>query len=382
MSGLRGSAAVVGIGQAGLGEMPGHSALDILALSAEAALDDCGLTLADVDGLFTASSFHSMPTVSVAEYLGIVPRYSDGSNIGGASFVAYLQTAALALQGGLCEVALIAYGSNQRTAGGKLVSMTEPQPYERQYDLRYPIDAYALVAARHMHEFGTTREDLAAVAVAARDWARRNPEAFRRGPLSVAEVLGARMVSDPLGVLDCCLVTDGGGAAVMVRADRARDFPQPPAYFLGGATELSHRSIAAMPDLTTTAAKRSGAAAYAMAGLGPADVDVAQLYDAFTINTILFLEDLGFCCKGEGGRFVQDSGIAPGGRLAVNTNGGGLSCVHPGMYGIFLIVEAVRQLRGACGERQVVGTEVALVHGNGGAFSSQVTALLGTEATL
>ena len=382
MSGLRGSAAVIGIGQAGLGEMPGHSALDILGLSAEAALADCGLKLSDVDGLFAATSFHCMPTVSVAEYLGIHPRFSDGSMIGGASFVAYLQTAAMALQAGLCEVALIAYGSNQRTAGGKLVSMTEPQPYERQYGLRYPIDAYALVTARHMHEFGTTREDLAAVAVAARDWARLNTEAFRRGPLSVADVLGARMVSDPLGVLDCCLVTDGGGAAVMVRVERARDFPQPPAYFLGGATELSHRSIAAMPDLTRTAATRSGAAAYAMAGLGPADVDVVELYDAFTINTILFLEDLGFCPKGEGGRFVQDGAIAPGGRLAVNTNGGGLSCVHPGMYGIFLIVEAVRQLRGACGARQVAGADVALVHGNGGAFSTQVSAILGTEAVL
>ncbi len=382
MSGLRGAAAIIGVGQAGLGEMPGHSALDILGLSVSAALEDAGLTLADVDGLFTASSFHSMPSVSVAEYLGIAPRFSDGSMIGGSSFVAHLQLATMALMTGQCEVALICYGSNQRSAGGKLVSMTEPQPYERPYGLRYPIDAYALVAARHMHEYGTTRDDLAEIAVAARKWAQLNPEAWKRDPLSREDVLSARMISDPLSVLDCCLVTDGGGAVIMVRADRALDFPQKPAFFLGGATALSHRSIAQMADMTTTAAVQSGKAAYAMAGMTPQDVDVLALYDAFTINTLLFLEDLGFCPKGEGGRFVQGGGIAPGGRLAVNTNGGGLSCVHPGMYGIFLIIEAVRQLRGSCGARQIEGADVALVHGNGGAFSTQVTALLGSEATL
>ncbi|MCC5987042.1 MAG: thiolase [Pararhodobacter sp.] len=280
MSSLRGSAAVVGAGLAGLGEAPGFSALEILGLSVDAALEECGLGLGDVDGLFTASSFHSMPTVSVAEFLGIFPRFSDGSMIGGSSFVAQLQLAAMALDARLCEVALIAYGSNQRTAGGKLVSMTEPQPYERAYRLRYPIDAYALVAARHMHEFGTTRADLAAVAVAARDWAQLNPDAFRRDPLSLEDVLSARMVSDPLGVLDCCLVTDGGGAVVMVRAERARDFPRPPAYFLGGATELSHRSIAEMPDLTTTAAVRSGAAANVFCADG--DLAATWHYDGFS----------------------------------------------------------------------------------------------------
>jgi acetyl-CoA acetyltransferase len=222
---------------------------------------------------------------------------------------------------------------------------------------------------------------LAEVAVAARRWAQLNPEAYSRDPLSIDEVLSARRVSDPLTVRDCCLVTDGAGAFVMTRADRARDLPQPPAYILGSATAVWNRQISAMESLTTTAARQSGALAFEMAGYRPADIDVAQLYDAFTINTILFLEDLGFCAKGEGGAFVRGGGIAPGGRLPVNTNGGGLSCVHPGMYGVFLVIEAARQLRGQAGERQVRDARLALAHGNGGTLSSQSTVILGAEGT-
>lgn len=383
MSGdLRGKTAVIGVGQAGLGEAPGFSPLEIMAGAVRAALDDAGLELGDVDGLFTASSSHAMPSLSVAEYLGIEPRFSNGSMIGGSSFVAHALNAAMALDAGLCDVALICYGSNQRTAGGRLVTMSEPQPYEAIYKPRYPISAYALAAARHMHDYGTTREQLAEVAVAARGWARLNPEAFARDPLTIEDVLGARMISDPLTKLDCCLVTDGGGALIMTRADRAKDGAKPPAYLLGGGIAHFHRQISQMPDLTVSAASASGPLAYEMAGIEVKDVDVAELYDAFTINTILFLEDLGFCRKGEGGAFVADGGIAPGGRLPVNTNGGGLSCVHPGMYGIYTVIEAVRQLRGEGGERQVEGAEIALAHGNGGVLSSQVTSLFGTEATL
>jgi acetyl-CoA acetyltransferase len=233
-----------------------------------------------------------------------------------------------------------------------------------------------------MYEFGTTRAHLAEVAVAARAWARHNPEAFERGPLTLADVLSARMVSDPLTVRDCCLVTDGAAAIVMVRTDRARDLPQAPVYLLGAATEHWHRQIASMPDLTTTAASVSGPRALAMAGLAPNEIDVVELYDAFTITTLLFLEDLGFCPKGEAGRFVEGGGIAPGGRLAVNTNGGGLSCVHPGMYGLFLIIEAVRQLRGTAPGLQLPGAATALVHANGGTLSSQSTLVLGTGGAL
>lgn len=380
--GLRGRAAVVGIGAAGAGEAPGRTATELMAQAALAAVADAGLRLADIDGIFAATSTHAFPTLSVAEYLGLRPRYFDGTNVGGASFEAHLVSAALALDAGLCDAALICYGSNQRSAGGRLVSMSEPQPHEAPYKPRLPVTAYALAASRHMHQFGTTREQLAEVAVAARGWANLNPAAFARGPLGVADVLGSRMVSDPLSALDCCLVTDGGGACVLVRADRAADAPHPPAYLLGAAGAGWHRAISSMPDLVVTAASESGPRAYAMAGLTHKDVGLAMLYDAFTINTILFLEDLGFCPKGEGGRFVEGGAIAPGGRLAVNTNGGGLSCVHPGMYGMFLILEAVAQLRGQAGERQVPGLDVALVHGNGGTLSSQCTALLGTRAAL
>ncbi len=379
---LRGKVAVVGTGTAGMGEAPGRSAIELLAEAALAALDDAGLTLAEVDGLFTATSVHAFPTLSVGEYLGIRPRFFDGTNVGGSSFEAHLLHAAIALEAGFCDVALIAYGSNQRTAGGKFVSFSEPYPWEAPYKPRVPLTAYALAASRHMHVYGTTREMLAEVAVAARAWANLNPQAFAKGPLRVEDVLASRMVSDPLTVLDCCLVTDGAAACVLTRADRAKDLRKPPIYYLGAAGAQWHRAISSMPDLTITAAAESGPRALAHAGVSISEVNLAMLYDAFTINTILFLEDLGFCPKGEGGRFVQGGAIAPGGRLAVNTNGGGLSCVHPGMYGMFLIVEAVTQLRGEAGERQIRPCDVALVHGNGGTLSSQVTAVLGSARTL
>jgi acetyl-CoA acetyltransferase len=381
-SSLRGSVAIAGIGTAGTGEAPGYSAIELLAGASLKAIADAGLKLSDVDAVFAATSTHAFPTMSVAEYLGIRPTYFDGTNVGGASPQMHLLQAALAIQAGLCEVALIAYGSNQKTAGGRLVSLAEPQWHEAPYKPRHPVTAYALAASRHMYEYGTTREMLAEVAVSARAWANLNPDAAAHGPLTIDDVLGARMLADPLSVADCCLVTDGGGAIVVVSAERARSLPQPPVYMLGVGAAHWHRAISAMPDLTVTAASESGPRAFEMAGVSHADIDLAMLYDAFTINPILFLEDLGFCPKGEGGRFVQDGAIAPGGRLAVNTNGGGLSCVHPGMYGMFMLIEAATQLRRQAGARQVADADVALTHGNGLTLSAQVTAILGTEATL
>jgi len=233
-----------------------------------------------------------------------------------------------------------------------------------------------------MHQYGTTREQLAEVAVAARQWALMNPAAWEKKPLSVEEVLASRMVSHPLTVRDCCLVTDGGGAIVMTSGERAKTLKKQPVYPIGYGEGLSHHSISGMADLTVTGAAVSGPRAYAMAGLKPADIDVVELYDAFTITPILFLEDLGFCPKGEGGRFVSGGRIAPGGELPVDTNGGGLSYCHPGMYGLFILIEAVRQLRGECGERQVKDAETALVHGNGGVLSSQITCILGGPSTI
>ena len=379
---LRGKSAIVGVGHAGFGEAHGFSAYDVMAQSTHAALNDAGLKLSDVDGLFCTMMEDSMPALMAAEYLGIQPRFIDGTMTGGSSFVNYLTSATMALEAGLCDVALICYGSNQRTASGRLVTASKLPPYEGLYGPRYPISGYALAAARHMYEYGTTRENLADVAVAARAWASHNPEAFMRDPLTREDVLSSRMVGDPLTKLDCCLVTDGGGAIVLVRADRAKDFPNAPVYVLGSAAESSHRQISQMKDFTVTSAKDSGKRAFAMAGVTPADIDVVELYDAFTINTILFLEDLGFCKKGEGGAFVSDGRIAPGGALAVNTNGGGLSCVHPGMYGIFTIIEAARQIRGDAPGMQLDGVNLAVAHGNGGVLSSQVTAILGSASTV
>lgn len=380
---LRGRAAVAGVAESDLGEVgPDLSPLDLMGQATARALEDAGLEKADVDGLFSASSNYFMPTLSVGEYLGIRPRYSDATNTGGSSFISHLFHAAEAIEAGLCETALIVYGSTQRSSSGRLVSGSETSPYEGPYKPRYPVSMYALAASRHMYEYGTTREQLAEVAVAAREWAKLNPKAFVRDDLTVEDVMSSRMVSTPLSSRDCCLVTDGGGAAIVTSAERARQLRQPPVYLLGVGEAHWHRNISEMPSLTETAATESGNRAYQMAGVESADVDVVMLYDAFTINTLLFLEDLGFCEKGEGGDFVSGGRIAPGGELAVNTNGGGLSYNHPGMYGLLLLIEAVRQVRGECGERQITDADVALAHGNGGVLSSQVTAVLGSEASL
>lgn len=382
MSPLRGRAAIVGVGNTRRWNAPGRTPFDQAQEAALLALEDCGLGLKDVDGLFCAISSSGLPVLNMAEKLGVRPRHADGTMVGGASFLFHLQTAVSALVHELCDVALIVYGSNQLSAGGRLVSMPDPQPYEAPYRPRYPISSYALATSRHMHDYGTTREHLAEVALAARAWANLNPDAFARGPLTRAEVLASRMISDPLTKADCCLVTDGGAALVVTRAERAKDLKAKPAYVLGTGAAVSHRQIAAMPDLTTTAAAESGRRAYEAAGVGPAEIDHVMVYDAFTITTLIFLEDLGFCPKGEGGRFVAGGAIAPGGSLPVNTNGGGLSCNHPGMYGLFTVIEAVEQLRGACGERQVAGCATALAHANGGVLSSQATAILGNAAAL
>jgi acetyl-CoA acetyltransferase len=379
----RGAAAIVGVAESDLGEVTaGMSVVDLMAQGVQRALADCGLTMADVDGVFAAAGQSRMPSTALCEYLQLKPRYQDCTMMGGSSFMTHVAHAQAAIEAGLCEVAVIAYGSTQRSAGRKNTAPREYNPYETPYRPVTPAGAYALAASRHMHQYGTTREQLAQIAVAARQWALLNPAAWEKTPLTIEQVLGSRMVSSPLTVRDCCLVTDGGGALVMTSAARAKTLPKPPAYVLGTGETISHQNISSMPDLTVTGAASSGAQAYAMAGLKPQDIDVVEVYDAFTITTLLFLEDLGFCPKGEGGRFVADGAIAPGGRLPVNTNGGGLSYCHPGMYGLFVLMEAVRQLRGECGARQVQGCETAIAHGNGGVLSSQSTVVLGNASTV
>ncbi|MFC3421936.1 thiolase [Rhizorhabdus histidinilytica] len=372
----RGRTAIVGAATFGIGRCPGVSAVDMAARAAMLALADAGLSLADVDALYTSAPYEALGGMELSEYLGLTPKVVDCNRTGGSAFEVYVQQAALALEAGLIDCALIAYGSNPASNPPPGVGMTRQSPWEAPYRPVAPISSYALAASRHMHLYGTTRAQLAEVAVAARRWAQLNPEAAVRDPLTIDEVLAARMVSDPLSVRDCCLFNDGAAAVVMVRADRARDCARRPIPVLGAAHAVTHREISSMPDLTVTGAAISGPQAFAQAGVTAADIDLAMVYDAFTITPILFLEDLGFCPKGEGGRFVADGAIAPGGRLAVNTNGGGLSCVHPGMYGLFLLVEAVRQLRGEAGERQLKRAELAVAHGNGGVLSSEATVVL------
>jgi acetyl-CoA acetyltransferase len=253
--------------------------------------------------------------------------------------------------------------------------------WETPYGSMMPMTSYALAANRHMAQFGTTSEQLAKIAVDTRRWATMNPRARHQEPITVDDVLASPMSASPLHQLDCCLVTDGAGAYVLTSAERARDLAQPPVYVLGAGSGMDHWIISQMPDLTVTPGAISGPAAFAHAGIMPADVDVLMAYDSFTITALLHLEDLGFCAKGEGGAFVEDGRLGPGGALPMNTNGGGLSYTHPGQYGMFLLVEATRQLRGECGERQVDGAEIAVAHGCGGVLSATGTIVLGAEAT-
>ena len=388
---LRGKTAVVGLAESGCGMASGWSAMEIMANSVHDALDDAGIKLNEVDGVFAATAFHSMAAMSLSEYLGLKPKFADGSQIGGSSFLSHILTAALALDAGLINVAVVAYGSNQKSIGG-FKTISEAMPYEAQYEPRMPVTAYALAAKRYMHEFGASREDLANVAVSARDWALLNPRAYTydKGPLTVEDVLSARPIVDPLGKLDCCLVTDGGAAVVMTRSDRAKDTKNTPIYLLGAAMEHHHRMVSEMPDLVRTSAIDSSQRAFKMSSYKATDMDTIQLYDAFTINTLLFLEDLGFCKKGEAIELVKNNNIGPSGSLKVNTNGGGLSCVHPGMYGLFVTLEAIRQLRNSAGDNVgersgggwIDNAKLSVAHGNGGVLSSQVTNVWGVSETL
>ena len=388
---LRGKTAVVGLAESGCGMASGWSAMEIMANSVHDALDDAGIKLNEVDGVFAATAFHSMAAMSLSEYLGLKPKFADGSQIGGSSFLSHILTAALALDAGLINVAVVAYGSNQKSIGG-FKTISEAMPYEAQYEPRMPVTAYALAAKRYMHEFGASREDLANVAVSARDWALLNPRAYTydKGVLTVEDVLSARPIVDPLGKLDCCLVTDGGAAVIMTRSDRAKDTKNTPIYLLGAAMEHHHRMVSEMPDLVRTSAIDSSQRAFKMSSYKATDMDTIQLYDAFTINTLLFLEDLGFCKKGEAIELVKNNNIGPSGSLKVNTNGGGLSCVHPGMYGLFVTLEAIRQLRNSAGDNVgersgggwIDNAKLSVAHGNGGVLSSQVTNVWGVSETL
>ena len=389
---FRGRAAIVGVADAAspTGMIDGTVRALEAAMIAD-ALADAGLTIGDVDGVFCNNATGWAASLELAEYLGIQPRWTDSTQTGGSSFEIHVEHAAAAIALGLCDVAVSVYAATPRSdhkrgAGGwrsrQGMGVTPATEWELPYGLRMPMGAYALAASRHMATYGTTSEQLAQIAVSTREWATMNPSARLQEPITVDDVLASPIEASPLHKLDCCLVTDGAGAVVLTSADRARDLARPAAYVLGAGTCHTHAMISQMPDLCVTGGVHSGAKAFALAGLSPSDVDVAQLYDSFTITVLLALEDLGFCAKGEGGAFVADGALGPGGSLATNTSGGGLAYTHPGQFGMFLLVEAVRQLRGECGRRQVAGAEVALAHGSGGVLSALSTIVMGTEATL
>lgn len=367
--------------------MPNLSATQLYVKAARLALADAGIGKDDVDGLITCVSW-AEPYVyhaeMIAEYMRIFPRYCITAPAGGGTTLTMLHHAASAIATGMCKTILITMADSQvsglsRDKAIEAMSTAGHPQFERPYGP--PIPAfYALIAQAHRHAYGTTDEQRAAVAVACRRHAAMNPAAQMRKPITIADVLNSRMISDPLHLLDCSLVSDGGAAIVMTSAERARDFPQRPVYLLGAGEGHMHEHLSQALSLTTSAAKESGERAYAMAGLGPKDIDLAELYDCFTPVVIIELEDLGFCPKGEGGRFVENGRIELGGELPVNTHGGLLSHCHPGHPGsMFAITEAVRQLRGECGPRQVLDARVALVHGQGGFMSSHGTAIFGNE---
>jgi acetyl-CoA acetyltransferase len=383
---LRGAAAIVGVADdvSPTGELDRTGRELEVAMVLE-ALEDAGLSLSDVDGVC-----HPESAVAFAEYLGVHPVFTESTMTGGSSYEVHVEHAAAAIAAGICDVVVSVYAatprsdrSRNRPRGRRGFSGPNPMAeWDMPYALRTPMGPYALAAARHMHEFGTTSEQLAQIAVSTRQWAQMNPRARYRDPLTIEEVLASRLEVSPLHLLDCCLVTDGAGAFVMTSAARARTLRKPPVFVLGAATCTDHMGISQMPDLTTTPGTVSGANAFTMAAVKPGDVDVLMSYDSFTITALLHLEDLGFCKKGDGGPYAADGHLGPGGTLAMNTNGGGLSFTHPGMYGMFLLTEATRQLRGECGARQVDGATVAVAHGSGMFLSVMSTAVLATEAAL
>jgi len=369
-----------------IGIVPHKSTLQLHAEAARNALEDADIALSEVDGIFSAGAAGWSPTLQLAEYLGIQPRYTDGTAVGGSSFVIDVEHAAAAIATGLINVALITHGESGASGGrrgGSARPALDQQHPAAQFEMPYHVGGapthYAMACMRHMHQYGTTHEQLAEIAVATRKWATLNPKAMMRDPITIDDVLSSRWIAYPFHLLDCCLVTDAGGAVVITSAERAKDCKKKPVWVLGSGEATTHQTISSMPDLTTTPAAISGPRAFAMAGVRHEDIDVVEVYDSFTYTALVTLEALGFCKPGEGGAFVSGQRTAPGGDFPLNTNGGGLSYTHPGMYGMFLLIEATRQLRNEGGDRQVPNAKLACVNGTGGTLSSTGTLILGAD---
>jgi acetyl-CoA acetyltransferase len=381
MKELSNAACIVGVDESDeLGTLPHKSQLTLHVEAIHNAVRDAGLRVSDIDGVFTAGQ-HSPATI--AEAIGVHPRYVDGTTVGGCSFIIMVGHAMLALHHGLCDVAVISHGESGRSGIGVSPrrDLAIPGQFESPYGFGGAPTYFGLITTRHMHEHGTTLEQWAQVAVSTRKWAALNPKAKNREPLTVQDVLNSRPVVWPFNILNICLVTDAGGAVVMTRPDRARDLAKKPVYIRGAGEGAEHVSLTQMRDLTFSEATRlSGEKAFAMAGVRSTDFDHIMLYDAFTSGPPIMLESLGIAKRGEGVQFFEEGRSTPGGRLPINTNGGGLSYTHSGMYGIFPIIEAVRQLRGECGPRQVPNARLSLVNGMGGMLSAAGTLVLAKES--
>jgi acetyl-CoA C-acetyltransferase len=355
---------------------PDKTMYQIMAESIRGALDDCGLSIKDVDGLLTAGmGMGAMAIVGFCDYLNLTPNFVDSTNIGGSSFVAHTAHAAAVINAGLCEVAVVVYGStaaSSRFAIGTGGGGGSGDPCD-QYEFPFgptTVGAYAMIAQRHMHDYGTTPEQLAEIAVTMRLHASMNPVAKYRDPITVEDVLASRVISSPLHLLDCCIISDGGGALVITSAERARDLKKKPAYILGAGETVRH-AARGKRDFLEIAAAQSGRLAFERSGIAHKDIDMAMIYDSFTITVLATLENLGFCKRGEGGAFVSGGRLRFDGDFPINTDGGGLSSNHPGMRGMFLVIEAVKQLRNECGPRQVKDCKIALAHGTGGALGTR-----------
>jgi acetyl-CoA acetyltransferase len=375
--------AVVGAALSDCGRVPDKTAMALMGQAARRAVADAGLEKDDIDGFGGHGTL--LPPIEVSEYLGLRPTWVDATNVGGSSWEVMGRHAAAAIAAGEIDVALLTYGSTARSdvkrrvrASAAALSTGGALQFEAPYGATL-IAKYAMAARRHMIEYGTTEEQLAEVAVAAHEWAAMNENAFDRDRITTEDVAAAPMLAEPFTSKHVCLRTDGGGAVVLASERVAKSCAKEPIWILGAADAASHVSMSEWPDFTTSVAAQSGPRAFAQAGVSPADIDVCQLYDSFTSTVLLTVEDLGFCAKGEGGPFIGSEALRPGGALPTNTDGGGLASCHPGMRGMFLMVEAVRQLRGECGERQVDGARLACVHAMGGFFTHSATMILGRQ---
>lgn len=353
-----------------LGKIPDMSQTMLHADAALNALADAGLTAKDIDGFATAGD---RPT-DLAYYLGITPQWVDGTAVGGCSFMLHVRHAMAALQSGLCKTVLITHGESGRSRIGAGGFSQSPASLAGQFEAPYgtfgPPSTFTLPVLRYMKDYNMSHEQLAMVAVVQREWAAMNPRASFREPITVQDVLDSRMIAYPFHLLECCLVTDGGGALILTTADRAKDFPRPPVYIWGTGESVETPMISQMEDLTSSRAFRvAGPRAMQEAGVSHADVDHLMVYDAFAHLPIYGLEDLGFCGRGEAPDFIWERNTAPGGKLPMNTNGGGLSYMHSGMYGMYALQESVRQLRGAA-PAQVPDAEVSVCLGVGGMFGA------------